>query len=206
VERRRVRGRGRGEGERRVASPFAPNYAGKAPGDHTKHLCNNIAEVFRVVALSFEHFANFAAPPKVGVGTQRSAAHKQARRMVARATGRSSPSPAPPTRPRDTGARTLPTPPSPVGVRCHAPSAPMVRHSYATLRPSCRLQVAPAADPGGRDSRESIHGPVLEFPLNTPRVSQWHHSVSNRWDSYGICLWHANGLRNITVRRNGPRR
>ena len=91
VERWRVRGRGRGEGERRAASPFAPNYAGKAPGNHTKHLCNNIAEVFRVVALSFEQTGNFAAPPKAGVGTQRSAAHKQARRMVARATGRSSP-------------------------------------------------------------------------------------------------------------------
>ena len=50
------------------------------------------------------------------------------------------PSPAPPARPRDTGARTLPTPPSPAGVRCPAPSAPVVQHSYATLRPSCGLR------------------------------------------------------------------
>ena len=49
------------------------------------------------------------------------------------------PSPAPPARPR-AGARTLPMPPSPAGVRCPAPSAPVVQNSYATLRPSCGLQ------------------------------------------------------------------
>ena len=50
------------------------------------------------------------------------------------------PSPAPPARPRDTGARTLPMPPSPAGVRCPAPSAPVVQHSYAALRPTCGLR------------------------------------------------------------------
>ena len=50
------------------------------------------------------------------------------------------PSPALPPRPRDTGARTLPMPPSPAGVRCHAPSAPVVQNSYAALRPSCGLR------------------------------------------------------------------
>ena len=39
------------------------------------------------------------------------------------------PSPAPPARPRDTGAMNLPAPPSPAGVRCRAPSAPMVQRA-----------------------------------------------------------------------------
>ena len=140
VERRRVRGRGRGEGERRAASPSAPNYAGKAPGDHTKHLCNNIAEVFRVVALSFEQTGNFPAPPKAGGGPQRSAAHKQARRMVARATGRSSPLACAPHAP--SRHRPKDPPDASVARRGALPCSerPRGERSYATLTPSCGLR------------------------------------------------------------------
>ena len=78
------------------------------------------------------------------------------------------PSPAPPARPRDTGARTLPMPPSPAGVRCHALSAPVVQDSYAALRPSCGL----------RWHQRSPGSPCMEQYWNSPcirlQVSQRH--------------------------------
>ena len=146
VERWRVRGRGRGEGERRAASPFAPNYAGKARQDDSKHLCNGTAEAFAKVLLSFEQTGNFPAPPKASVGPQRSAAHKQARRMVARATGRSSPLACAPRAP----SRRRKDPPDASVARRGALLCPERPRGAAQLRrvtPQLRPAAAPAVDP-----------------------------------------------------------
>ena len=174
----------------RVASPFAPNCASKARQDLSKHLCNDTAEVFAKVLSSFEQTGNFPAPPKAGGGPQRSAAHKQARRMVARATGRSSPLACAPRAPSRYRRK---DPPDASVARRGALPCPERPRGAAQLRrvtPQLRPAAAPAADPR---PRESIHGPVLEFPLNTPRVSQWHALSEQSWglvlDLPMACKW-----------------
>ena len=164
VARRRVRGRGRGEGERRAASPSAPNYVGKARQDLRRSLVTHSCKGSPKVESSFEQTANFAAPPKAGVGPQRSAAHKQATRMVARATGRSSPLAC---APRAPSRHRRKDPPDASVARRGALPCPERPRGAAQLRRVNQLRpaAAPAADPR---PGESMHGPVLEFPMNPP--------------------------------------
>ena len=102
---------------------------------------------------------------KAGVGPQRSAAHKQARRMVARATGRSSPLAC---APRAPSRHRRKDPPDASVARRGALPCPERPRGAAQLRrvtPQLRPAAAPAADPR---PGESMHGPVLEFPMNPP--------------------------------------
>ena len=112
-----------------------------------KTLANTSAVVFAKVLSSFEQTGNFPAPPKAGGGPQRSAAHKQARRMVARATGRSSPLAC---APRAPSRHRRKDPPDASVARRGALLCPERPRGAAQLRrvtPQLRPAAAPAADP-----------------------------------------------------------
>ena len=113
--------------------------------------------------------------------TQSSAAHKQATRMVARPS------------------RCLRRPPGCAALPRAPPWCGAVTSRYA-----------PAAASGGTGGGSPPAGVHAWTSTGIPHESAHEsasgmHSVSGRGDSYRVCLWHANGLRNNTVWRNGPR-